>query len=134
MPYLLVFQTASKAVSSSRRGAEDAAVAAARAWLSLVDRSRYGESWDTAAEYFKGAVSKDQWSQAILAVRKPLGENLSRELISSSYRTSLPGAPDGEYIVIQFQSTFRNKNSATETITPMRDKDGEWRVSGYYIR
>ncbi|MGA9534411.1 MAG: DUF4019 domain-containing protein [Desulfobacterales bacterium] len=27
-----------------------------------------------------------------------------------------------------------NKTSAVETITPMLDKDGQWRVSGYYIK
>ncbi len=48
--------------------------------------------------------------------------------------TSLPGAPDGEYVVIQIQTSFENKKSAVETITPMLDKDGRWRVSGYQIR
>lgn len=133
VPYLLVFQTASKAASSPSRGAEAAAVSAAEAWLSLVDNGKYEESWNEAAQYFKGAVSKDQWGQAIRAARKPLGKNLSREVMSKSYHTSLPGVPDGEYVVIQFKASFENKKSATETITPMMDKDGKWRVSGYYI-
>ncbi|MGB5422961.1 MAG: DUF4019 domain-containing protein [Desulfobacterales bacterium] len=29
---------------------------------------------------------------------------------------------------------LENKASAVETITPMLDKDGQWRVSGYYIK
>ena len=133
-PYLLVFQTASKTTSSSSRSAEEAAVSAAKAWLSLVDNGKYMESWNEAAQYFKNAVSKDQWEQAIQAARKPLGENLSRELISKNYNTSLPGAPDGKYVMIQFKASFENKESSTETITPMLDKDGTWRVSGYYIK
>jgi hypothetical protein len=48
--------------------------------------------------------------------------------------TTMPGAPDGEYVVIQYQTTFEHKNSAVETVTPMLDNDGQWRVSGYYIR
>jgi hypothetical protein len=47
---------------------------------------------------------------------------------------SLPGAPDGEYVVIQFATSFENKKSAIETVTPMLDSDGEWRVSGYFIK
>ena len=43
------------------------------------------------------------------------------------------GAPDGEYVVLQFQADFENKAQAVETITPMLD-EGQWRVSGYYIR
>ncbi len=48
--------------------------------------------------------------------------------------TSLPGAPDGEYVVIQYNTEFENKKVAIETITPMLDDDGKWRVSGYYIK
>jgi predicted SnoaL-like aldol condensation-catalyzing enzyme len=67
-------------------------------------------------------------------VRNPLGRMVSRELISKTYSQSLPGAPDGEYVVIQFATSFENKKSAIETVTPMLDSDGEWRVSGYFIK
>jgi len=29
---------------------------------------------------------------------------------------------------------FANKKAAVETVTPMKDTDGQWRVSGYFIR
>jgi hypothetical protein len=64
----------------------------------------------------------------------PLGAVISRSLKAKNFATSLPGAPDGEYVVIQFATSFENKTSAVETITPMMDKDGQWRVSGYYIK
>ena len=120
--------------SASNPQAETAAVTAANAWLLLVDGEKYAESWDEAAQLFKGAVPKEQWVQMVQAVRKPFGKNVSRELKSKSYRTSLPGAPDGEYVVIQFNASFENKKSAIETITPMLDKDGKWRISGYYMK
>jgi predicted lipoprotein len=119
--------------SASNPQAETAAVAA-NSWLSLVDGEKYAESWAEAAQLFKGAVPKEQWVQTIQAVRKPFGKNVSRELRSKRYRTSLPGAPDGEYVVIQFKASFENKKSAVETITPMLDKDGKWRVSGYFMK
>jgi len=53
---------------------------------------------------------------------------------SSDYKTALPGAPDGKYVVIQYDTAFANKAAAIETITPMLDADNQWRVSGYYIR
>jgi hypothetical protein len=46
----------------------------------------------------------------------------------------LPGAPDGEYVVIQFETSFENKKSAIETVTPMIEINGGWRVSGYFIK
>ena len=68
------------------------------------------------------------------AVRTPLGKLVSRKVKSASYKTSLPGAPDGEYVVIEFETSFLNKKTAVETVTPMMDNDGNWRVSGYYIK
>jgi hypothetical protein len=113
---------------------EREALVAAKAWLTLVDQGDYAKSWDTAAELFKGAITKDKWAQTIKGVRPPLGKVLSRKVKSKTYATELPGAPDGEYVVIQFETSFENKKSAVETVTPMKDRDGKWRVSGYFIK
>jgi hypothetical protein len=114
--------------------AEAAAVEAAEAWLSLVDSGDYAGSWNQAAGFFKRAVAREAWEMSMESRRRPLGANISREVKSKRYCTSLPGAPDGEYVVIQFESSFENKQSAIETVTPMLDEDGTWRVSGYYIK
>ena len=78
----------------------------ARAWLDLVDSEKYEENWEEASEYFKSAITKDKWEESLHAVRKPLCKMVSRELTSSQYTTSLPGAPDGEYVVIQSTRLF----------------------------
>jgi hypothetical protein len=113
---------------------EKAAVTAAGAWFSLVDEGNYAESWNQAAGLFKAAVTKEQWQNTVKAVKVPLGKVVVRKLKPKQYTKTLPGAPDGEYVVIQYETTFENKKSAIETITPMLDKDGKWRVSGYYIK
>ncbi|MEE4216846.1 MAG: DUF4019 domain-containing protein [Xanthomonadales bacterium] len=113
---------------------EDQALAVATQWLGLVDEQKYDESWESAASFFKQAVSQEQWGQAVSAAMAPFGALLSRELRSKQFTTSLPGAPDGEYVVIQFTATFENKASAVETITPMLDSDGQWRVAGYFVK
>lgn len=107
---------------------------AARAWLALVDAEKYGQSWNEAALLFRSAVMKVEWERAVKATRAPLGPVKSRVFKSANFTRSLPGAPDGEYVVIQFDTQFANKASVIETVTPTRDKDGAWRVSGYYIR
>ena len=111
-----------------------AAESSAEKWLRMIDEGKYAESWKDAAELFRNAVSQEQWEQSLQAVRKPLGKLLSRTIQSKTYKSSLPGAPDGEYVVIEFTSSFERKKAAVETVTPMRDKDGKWRVSGYYIK
>jgi Protein of unknown function (DUF4019) len=114
--------------------AEKAAVTASGAWVSLVDGGDYAESWNQAAGFFKDAVTKEQWQQSLKVVRVPLGKMVARKLKSKQFTKTLPGAPDGEYVVIQYETTFEKKQSAIETVTPMLDKDGKWRVSGYYIK
>ena len=79
-------------------------------------------------------MAQDNWQRSAGVFRTPLGKLVSRELKSTRYTTSAPGAPDGKYVIIQYNTSFANKKSAIETVTPMRDKDGIWRVSGYFIK
>jgi hypothetical protein len=113
---------------------ETRAQQSAEAWLQLVDSGKFGESWDDSSSLFKAAVAREQWDQMLHATRDPLGKLQSRKLKSATYTKNLPGAPDGEYVVIRYDTSFEHKQSAVETITPMLDKDGKWRVSGYYIK
>lgn len=114
--------------------AEDQAVKAAKEWLALVDAGEYADSWTEAAGYFRNAVTQAQWIQAVDGVRRPLGSLVSRELKSAKFTSTLPGAPDGEYVVIQFGTELEHKASAVETVTAMKDADGAWRVAGYFIK
>ena len=130
---LCVAVVAGSSFAAGKKAAVRSAKAAATAWLGLVDKGQYEKSWGTAAELFKRAVSKSDWNKAMRAGRAPLGAVVSRKLKTAKYATSLPGAPDGEYVVIQFSSSFTKKKEAIETITPMLDGKA-WRVSGYFIK
>lgn len=112
----------------------EAAQKAADSWLSLVDRSDFAASYQQAASLFKEHATQDEWVHLVKPVRSPLGEVVSRKLQNAEFTTSLPGAPDGQYVVIQYSTSFENKKSAVETVIPMLDKDGQWRVSGYTIK
>jgi len=113
---------------------EKKAAAAAEQWLSLVDQGKYAESWDGAAAYFRAAIPREKWAETMIGFRKPLGNLLERKLVSARFASTLPGAPDGSYVVLQFQSSFQNKKSAVETVTPSLEAGVDWRVSGYYIK
>jgi hypothetical protein len=112
---------------------EQAAVISAQECLGLIDADKYLESWNEAADLFRNSISQEQWAKTLQAVRKPLGKLVERKVSTKTFQTSLPGAPDGEYVVIQFETVFKNKKTAIETVTPMMGKDGQWRVSGYFI-
>ncbi len=110
------------------------AVSAARTWLALVDAGRYPESWQEAATYFRGAVSREKWETSLAGVRTPLGKLVSRKVEKTREATTLPGAPDGRYVVMTFTTSFEHKKKATETVTFVREADGTWRAAGYFIK
>jgi len=113
---------------------EDAAQAVADSWLKLLDKGQYEASWEQAAKPLQAAIGKDEWTKGCGGARQPLGKLVSRKLKSRQYTKQIPGVPDGQYVVIQYDSVFEQKASAVETVTPMVDSDGAWRVSGYFVR
>ena len=112
----------------------DPGVAAAQSWLALVDAKEYGKSWAEAASFFRSSVSEGDWERALTQARAPLGEVQSRALIGARYATALSGAPPGEYVVVRFKTRFAGRADVIETVSPMEDEGGVWRVSGYYIK
>ena len=106
----------------------------AEAWLILVDQQKYADSWNAAATLFRDTVDRGMWTDALGAARGPLGKLLSRRVKSVESKTSLPGAPDGKYVIIQYDTTFEHKKAAVETVTPMQEADGSWKVTGYFIK
>lgn len=118
---------------SGHEAEKEAARKAVDAWLELVDEGKLDKSWDAAALLFRENVSKNDWHKSLDGVRTPLGKVVSRTVAVDRYLTSLPGAPDGEYVVFQFKTEFENKKESVETVTPLNE-NGEWKVSGYFIK
>ena len=128
----MMFSSTALSASDSKKLAP--ALFAANKWLALVDKEKYAESWKEAADLFRHMVQSDLWVASLKALREPLGKLISRKVKSEVYKTTLPGAPDGQYVVIEFKSSFEHKKTVVETVTPMLGEDGVWRVSGYYIK
>lgn len=110
------------------------AVTAAQTWLAAIDAGNYSQSWKEASPFFKAAVSEQSWNASMESFRKPLGDLVSRKLKSAQSCQSLPGAPDGEYVVMQFDTSFAAKKTAVESVTFSLEKDGLWRAAGYFIK
>ncbi len=119
------------AAAQIRKSAE--AFDSAQTWLNLVDLGQYAAAWEASAGANKDAITKDSMVEKYSGFRAPMGRVVSRKLKSARYTTSLPGAPPGEYVMIEFNTTFDNSGGYLERITPMLDADGQWKVSGYYL-
>lgn len=121
------------ACGESNPEAEKAGATAAVRWLSIVDRHESQTSWDQSGTMFQAQVTKAEWSTMLNDARTPLGSIQKRKLAKSKFKTSLPGAPDGEYVVNVFNSTYQQKAKAVETVTVAKNQD-DWRVIGYLIK
>ena len=131
--FLAIAMLGASALAQDTQSVSEAQAAASQ-WLALVDAGNYSQSWEQAAGLFKASVGKPAWASMAAKVRAPLGVLKSRQIQSSTFTHTLPGAPDGDYVVIKYASRFENRDGAVETITPLRDKDGTWRVSGYFVK
>lgn len=112
---------------------EKKAKSAANNWLELIDNKDYAQSYDATASFFKANVSKSDWIQTCGSLRDMLGKAEYRKLVSSRRESRMQGAPDGEYVILIYETDFKKKANAQEIVVPMLDKDGKWRVSGYHV-
>ena len=104
-------------------------------WLELVDSERYQAAWQTASKMFRSRISREDWAKAVSGVRAPLGDLVQRKLFHHRATRTMPGAPDGAYLVLRYKTAFVHKAAAIETVTLVQTpKDGSWRVVGYVVK
>jgi hypothetical protein len=109
------------------------ATADGQAFLELIDHGQYAASWTKTGVMFKAKLNADSWAQMAKSARASFGALVQRKPGSASLTKSLPGAPDGEYAVIRYQTGFEKKAEAVETVTLTHEAD-HWAVIGYFIR
>ncbi len=102
-------------------------------WIQLIDRADYSDAFQQAAAAMRSGT-ESEFARAIAQTRAPLGPLQSRKLHSAKETSQLPGAPDGHYVITQYDSAFAHKHSATETVIAVEEPDKTWRVTGYFIK
>jgi hypothetical protein len=65
---------------------------------------------------FKAFNDQERWKTRQQVIRVAYGSLISRNLKNVSYRTTFNQSPDGEYIIVQFESSYQNRASARETV------------------
>ena len=111
---------------------ELAARVTAERWVALIDAGEYGKAWDQCAKAFRERVKREQWVEGIPKSREPFGAMKSRRVEVSSFKTTLAGMPDGEYVTVRFATTFEKQQDVQELITLVYE-GGAWRPLGYRI-
>lgn len=121
-------------VAGQRASAVHKGQEAALAWLDLLDSGQYAASWDDAAPQLQRTVPRLRWESSVREQRALLGPVLARRLKWANYTETLPDLPAGQYVVLEYETRFANRVSAAETVTPVKDANGTWKVGAYSIR
>ena len=101
-------------------------------WLSLIDAGSYAAAYDTAAGVLRENVTRDAFVSTYEGARPLLGTLRSRVLRSATPATTLPGVPDGEYVVFEFDADYERKEHAVERVVTALEA-GTWRVAGHWV-
>ncbi len=109
----------------------EAATLAARDWLKLMDAAQFEQAWEQSAVLSKQAMQKNDTLRAYEQAQTHIGKLKWRVLHRRDFSLSPPGLPKGEYVQIQYASSYEKLDKALETINMVREKDGRWRQLGY---
>jgi hypothetical protein len=102
-------------------------------FLGYLDQGRFADSYSYTGMLIRTQLDRDAFSAQIQKTRVGTGALQSRELIDSAYTTTLPGAPEGQYVILHYHAAFASRPDTVETVTLAFAK-GYWRVDGYYIK
>ena len=139
-PFALLLLAAAVAAQSMMPAQREALNAAER-WLVPLDDERYVDAYAMASEPFKASVTRQQWRDGIAKIRKDYGKVVSRTGEKMAFKGKVPAPDDpnaqtapGTEVAILFDTTFEKNRKAAEEVTMVLERDGIWRMAGYYIK
>jgi len=108
--------------------------AAATAFLTAVDAERYGDAWHMASELLQQKVVREVWLKQAPAMRNQYGALLKRAHKDARTATWAEGAPDGHYLTLTYDSSFKLRPEVIEPAILALSPDQQWRVAGYFLK
>lgn len=112
----------------------EAAERAYESWVASLDAQDYARSWAEASPVFQEAVSQADWAAAATRVHEALGTVVSRAPLMVTMTSSLDGAPDGQYAIVEYAARYEKVERTVERATLRLDHDGQWRIVGHFVR
>ncbi len=112
---------------------ELAAQRQALGFLGYLDHGRYADSYSYTGMLIRNQLDREAFASKVEQARANAGALQSRELVDAGYTTSVPDAPQGQYVVLHYHSSFAKRPDTLETLTLALAK-GYWRVDGWYIK
>src|SRR5690349_19775302 len=97
-----------------------------RQWLALVDAGAFAESWAHAAGRVRPWHTRERFEAVTKKFFTEHGKPTSRNFksITSEYR--VPNSPEGEYVVVSYETKTEREEKPLREFTLMENEEGVW--------
>ena len=101
-------------------------------WLKNIDAGDYKKSWNQGSSVFQSAISEAEWVKYLDEMRKPFGKESSRKLMDQRTAKDPKGLPQGDYMVLVYETSFSGGKKGVELLTLISTDQG-WKILTYQI-
>ncbi|MBA3602398.1 MAG: DUF4019 domain-containing protein [Parachlamydiaceae bacterium] len=101
-------------------------------WLAVVDKGDFGNAYDMTTKALQFTMPRNEWVVMIQAMKGSLGQVTERKVIDIRTAKDPKGAPQGDYMIFIYETTFSNGKKATEILS-LQEHIGVWRVYSYTL-
>ncbi len=140
LPVFLLLVARQVARAQESGPAPQEAIDAGNAFLKLIDHGQYDDSWDACASTIKNTITKSSWDTVMKINRARFGTLVSRKLESAQAAITVPGSPEGQYVILEYKGSFNLRKSEGTTTKPttetvvITNENGKWLGYQYSIR
>ena len=119
--------------ASADEAREKQLAATAGSFIALLDSGKAADAWQQLTPLAQTIKSDSHWQRLQQALRSAYGPLEKRTLRGVTLQNRYVMLPDGNYAIVQFDTVFRNKRTAVETVVLALGADDNWRVHDYII-
>ena len=134
MVLLILLLTTLTAPLHAETWSNDALEEKAASYLKLLDLGQYEKAWHDMSALFHDFNNPLHWQKRQETIRNVYGASDTRRLHSIRYRQSYNLSPDGQYVVVQFNSSYQNKSETRETVVLDCSSNPQCSVREYIIQ
>ena len=108
-------------------------IAAAESFFELRDAGSLQQAWWEGSEILHQTTRMDRWMEDMRIQSELMGDLVKRSLRSRVQRSTMPGLPDGEYVILLYDVSFEHKKAGLEILVMLHDASGDWRLVSYRL-
>jgi|TARA_B110000263_G_scaffold38231_1_gene29835 hypothetical protein len=103
----------------------------AEIWMNNINSSKYAIAYNQYSDQVKENSDSIYWSKAITQLMDEFGEIVSREIISSEFKSNIENLGDGFYVFIEYKSVYKKINECSEYLLLGQDDNIKWKILRY---